>query len=315
MNSQAALNRRQAALWLASAAFPFAASAWPSRAAGQKISAVASFSILADWVSQVGGGRVDVTALVGPGQDAHAFSPSPASVVPVVKAQIIFVNGLGFEGWIERLIAASGAKGLLVTATRGIKPLPPKQAGGGHADHNHGHAGADPHIWHSPLHAQSCVRNIRDALSALDPAGQTEFGQNAQRYLDQLQSLDAEINAILSVIPADRRKVVTSHDAFQYFEQRYGIRFLSPAGVSSAAEPSARDMARIIRQIKLERIPAVFMENITSPALMRRIAAETGARIGGTLHSDALSAPGGPAADYVSLMRANAVTLAAALKA
>jgi zinc/manganese transport system substrate-binding protein len=185
--------------------------------------------------------------------------------------------------------------------TTGIKPRR-MQAGDGHG---HSHGRSDPHAWQSVANARIYVANIRDALVKADPAAKATYEANAAAYLAKLDALEAEIKATIATIPAERRKIITTHDAFGYFAAAYGVEFIAPQGVSTEADVSARDLARIIRQVKAQKIPAVFMENVTDPRLMRRIAEETGAKIGGRLYSDALSAPGGPAATYLEMMRSN----------
>ncbi|MCB8822444.1 metal ABC transporter substrate-binding protein [Microvirga rosea] len=293
------------------AAAPFAATAQDAR----KLDVVATFSILGDLVKQVGGDRVTVTTLVGPNGDAHVYAPTPADGRRLADAKIVFVNGLKFEGWIDRLIASSGTKAATVEAAKGVKPLTGEEAHDHGADHDHGHdhGGLDPHAWQNIAHAKIYVANIRDALIAADPAGRTAYETQAAAYLDKLEALDAEVKEKMSQIPKDRRRLITSHDAFRYFQEAYGITFVSPQGVSTDAEASARDVAKIIQQIKRERIKAVFVENVSDPRLMERIAKETGARIGDRVFSDALSEPDGPAGTYIDMMRHNIRAFSAAL--
>jgi zinc/manganese transport system substrate-binding protein len=269
-----------------------------------KLKVLATFSILGDLVKNVGGDRVEVTTLVGPNSDAHVYAPAPADAKKVADAKVVITNGLGFEGWIGRLVKASGSKAPVVVASKGIKE---RKAPGGH-----GH-GADPHAWQSVANVKVYVGNIRDALAAADPAGKAAYDANAAAYLAKLDALDRDVKAAVAAIPADRRKIITSHDAFGYFQQAYGIDFIAPQGVSTEAEPSARDVARIITQVKKQKIPAVFLENITDARLMERIAQETGARIGGKLYSDALTDDKGDAPSYIELMRHNIKTLSSAL--
>lgn len=271
----------------------------------------ATFSILADFVSAVGGERIALGMLVQPGGDAHDYSPSPADSRRLAASRLIVVNGLGFEGWVNRLIRSSGAKAPVVVATRGVKALKAKAGGHDHGGHSHGEE--DPHAWQSIPNAKLYVANIAAGLVEADPAGKEAFEANAKAYSGRLDALDAEIRAILARVPASRRKVILSHDSFQYFEKQYGIEFISPRGVSTGAEPSPQAIGRIIRQIRTERIAAVFLENVSDQRLMKRIADETGAAIGGTLYSDALTPPGGPASTYVDMMRHNAKQLAGAL--
>lgn len=285
--------------------------------AQEKLPVVASFSILADFVREVGGERVALTSLVGPNGDAHVYSPSPADAKTVAAAKLIVVNGLKFEGWLPRLIKSAGAKGVVVTATTGITPIESDEAGHnhGHGKGGHDHGRDDPHAWQSVANAKIYVANIRDALTAADPAGKVSYEANATAYLAKLDALNAEITAAVARIPAERRKAITSHDAFGYFAKAYGIAFVAPQGVSTEAEASARDVGRIIRQIRTQKIPAVFLENVTNPRLTDQIARESGARIGGRLFSDALSDASGPAGTYIAMMKHNISEIEKALGA
>jgi zinc/manganese transport system substrate-binding protein len=267
--------------------------------AQSKVKVVATFSILADLVKNVGGDRVEVAGLVGPNGDAHAFSPSPADARRLAAAKVVIVNGLGFEGWMERLVKASGTKAATLVASIGIKPRKME-------DEDHpGKQVTDPHAWQSVANTKIYVANIRDGLSKADPAGKSAYAANARVYLAKLDALEKDVKAAIAKIPADRRKIITSHDAFGYFGAAYDMEFISPEGVSTDTEASAKDVARIISQIRKEKIPAVFMENISDPRLMQQIARESGARIGGKLYSDALSEPTGPAGSYIDMMRNN----------
>lgn len=266
---------------------------------------VATFSILADLVKNIGGGRIETQTLVGPDSDAHVYTPTPADARRVGGAALVFVNGLGFEGWMARLIKASGTKAPIVVATKGIKPR--------HMAEGHDRGAIDPHAWQSIANAKIYVGNIRDALVAADASGAAEYQSAAANYLQMLDALLEEVRAAVAKIPPDRRKIITTHDAFGYFQDAYGLSFIAPEGVSTDAEPSARDIARIIGQIRSQHIPAVFLENITDPRLLERIAAETGTKIGGTLYSDALTGPGGEAPTYIAMMRHNIRVLTEAL--
>nr|WP_047582171.1 metal ABC transporter substrate-binding protein [Methylobacterium sp. ZNC0032] len=285
--------------------------------AQEKLPVVASFSILGDFVRQVGGDRVSVTTLVGPDGDAHVYSPTPADAKAMAAARLVLVNGLHFEGWLPRLVKASGTKATMATATKGITPLEADddhddKGKGGHA-HAHGHD--DPHAWQSVANAKIYVANIRDALSGADPAGKASYEANATAYLAELDKLEGEVKAAIARIPAERRKAITTHDAFGYFVKAYGIAFVAPQGVSTEAEASARDVARIIRQVKAQKIPAVFLENVTNPRLIEQIARESGAKVGGRLYSDALSADAGPAGTYIRMMKHNISEIEKALTA
>jgi zinc/manganese transport system substrate-binding protein len=221
----------------------------------------------------------------------------------------VFVNGLGFEGWLERLVKASGTKAPIIVTTKGIKP----RERVGDRDHDHDHGRADPHAWQSVANAKIYVTNIRDALIAADPAGKAAYDANAAAYLARLDALEREVRDVIAKIPSERRKIITSHDAFGYFEGAYGIGFIAPQGVSTEAEASAKDVAAIITQIRKQKIAAVFLENVTDPRLVEQIARETGAKIGGTLYSDALTDDKGDATTYIDLIRHNLRQLAAAL--
>jgi zinc/manganese transport system substrate-binding protein len=278
--------------------------------AQEKLKVVATFSILGDLVRNVGGERVDVMTLVGPNGDGHVYSPTPADARRLTEAGIVFSNGLKFEGWIDRLVRSSGTKATRVEASKGIKPLEEEEHGHGH---DHGHGGLDPHAWQSIGNAKIYVANIRDALIAADTAGKAAYEANAAAYLGKLDALETELKTLVARIPQERRRIITSHDAFRYFEAAYGIDFVSPQGVSTEAEASAKDVARIIQQIKREKITAVFVENVSDARLMERIAKETGARIGERIYSDALSDANGPAGTYIDMMRHNIRAFSAAL--
>jgi len=299
------LTRRQALAATALAAVFVAASA----RAQDRLNVIASFSILGDLVKNVGGDRVEVGTLVGPNGNAHVYAPSPADAKKVADAKLVFVNGLGFEGWLERLVKASGTKAPIVVATKGIKPL---ERAGGH-DHDHDHGRADPHAWQSVANAKIYVANIRDALIAADPAGKDAYLANAAAYLAKLDALEREVREVIAKIPADRRRVITSHSAFGYFQDAYGVSFTAPQGVSTEAEASAKDVAAIITQIKKQKVAAVFLENVIDPRLVEQIARETGAKVGGTLYSDALTDDKGDATTYTDLIRHNLRQLASAL--
>jgi zinc/manganese transport system substrate-binding protein len=273
--------------------------AFPVRAAG-RLEVVASFSIIGDFVKNVGGDRVDVTTLVGPNGDVHVYTPTPADAKRIADARLVIINGLGLEGWLPRLIQASGSKAPIITATKGVAPL---RLG----------SDADPHAWQSVANAKVYVANIRDALAAADPADAEVFLANARRYQAELDALEAEVRAAVEKIPPARRKVISTHNAFGYFAAAYGVEFVAPEGVSTETEPSARDVGAIISQIKSAKIPAVFLENISDPRLVSQIAAETGAKVGGTLFSDALTDEKGVCPTYIAMVRHNIKALTSAL--
>jgi zinc/manganese transport system substrate-binding protein len=268
--------------------------------AEDRLNVVASFSILGDLVKNVGGDKVDVATLVGPNGDVHVYTPAPSDAKKNADARLLVMNGLGLEGWLPRLVQSAGSKATIVTASNGIAPL---QLG----------SDADPHAWQSVANVRIYVANIRDALIAADPADAAVFRANAERYLGELNALDAEVRADIAKIPPERRKVITTHNAFGYFAAAYGVTFVAPVGVSTESEPSARDIATLIQQIKAEKIPAVFLENLGDDRLIRRIAAETGAKAGGTLYSDSLTDEKGPAPTYIALVRHNIKALTSAL--
>jgi len=301
------LTRRQALAATALAALFVA----PGARAQDRLNVIATFSILGDFVKNVGGDRVEVATLVGPNGNAHVYAPSPGDAKKVADAKLVFVNGLGFEGWLERLVKASGTKAPIVVATKGIKPL--ERAGEHGHDHDHDHGRADPHAWQSVANAKIYVANIRDALIAADPAGKDAYLANAAAYLAKLDALERDVREVIAKIPADRRRVITSHSAFGYFQDAYGVSFTAPQGVSTEAEASAKDVAAIIAQIKKQKAAAVFLENVTDPRLVEQIARETGAKVGGTLYSDALTDDKGDATTYIDLIRHNLRQLASAL--
>ena len=296
-------------------------------APAQKLPVVASFSILGDFVKEVGGARIALTTIVGPNGDAHVYQPTPADAKAMAAAKVVFVNGLGFEGWLDRLVKASGTKATIVVATTGITPRTgfedhddapagkkDKHGHGKDADKDaHGHGGIDPHAWQSIANAKVYVANVRDGLIAADPAGRDTYTANAAAYLARLDTLEGEVKSALARIPEAQRRIITSHDAFGYFGEAYGLVLIAPEGVSTESEASAKDVARIIRQIKAQKIPAVFVENITDPRLTQRIARESGAKVGGELYSDALSDDKGPASTYIDMMRSNVRELSSAL--
>lgn len=287
--------------------------AWAAAARAEPLKVVASFSILGDLVRQVGGERVSVAVLVGPNGDAHGFVPSPGDARTLSGARLVVVNGLGFEGWIDRLVKASGTKAPVVVASAGVTPIEEAQEGRAHAGHGHEAHALDPHAWQNVANAKRYVASIRDGLIGVDPEGRATYEARASAYLAELDALDAEVRRTVAAIPEARRRVITTHDAFGYFARAYGLRFIAPQGVSSQSEATARDVARIIRQVKRDRIPAVFLENVADPRLMLQIARESGAKAGGRIFSDALSEPGGPAPTYIEMMRNNLREFSAAL--
>lgn len=274
----------------------------------EKIPVIASFSILGDLVSEVGGDKVAVTTLVGPDQDAHIYQPAPRDVQLLKSSRIVFMNGLGFEGWLPRLLKSAHYEGLAVTASEGIRPL--ESTGEDHHDHGH----HDPHAWQDPVNVQTYVKNIATALASADKSNAAYYQERAARYTEKLKQLETEFRTDLAKIPAGKRKVISSHDAFGYLAKRFGIVFLSPQGMNTESEASARDVARLIRQIRAQQIRAVFVENISNPKLTEQLSREAGVQIGGRLYSDALSKTGGPAENYLAMYRHNMQTLMAGLR-
>ncbi|MEY3628259.1 MAG: hypothetical protein RLY91_25 [Pseudomonadota bacterium] len=280
----------------------------------QPLPVVTSFSILADLVKVIGGSHVEVTSLVGPNADAHVFDPTPADAKRLAGAKLVVINGLGFEGWMDRLIKSSGYRGSVTVASRGVKTIQ-EAAGHGHQHgHSHSHA-ADPHAWQNPLNVKQYVQNIRLALAAAKPAAAQEFEQRAQAYSRDLDALDQSIRERLKPIPVAQRRIVTSHDAFGYFAAAYNVKFYPLQGLSTGSEPSAADVVRIIDQIKKNKVTAIFVENISDARVLERITKESGARIGGTLYADALSEPGTAVDTYLKLIEHNAATIIKGLAA
>ncbi len=289
------------------------AASFHASAAEPALRAVASFSILGDLVRQVGGDRVEVEVLVGPGSDAHVYSPKPAQARQVGQAQVVFSNGLGFDGWMARLLKSAGFKGRHVVASEGVKPLKAAPGHDGHG-HGHGHAEADPHAWQDVARVQAYVANIAQGLCAADAPGCEAYRRNAESYGRQLKALDQEIKQAWGAIPAAQRLVISSHDAFGYYAAAYGVRFLAPQGVSTDAEASAQGVARLVRQIRQEKARALFVESIADPRLIEQIARETGLKASSAgLYSDSL-APSGDASSYIGMMRHNTKALTAAIQ-
>ena len=286
-----------------------------------KVPVTATFSILGDLVQQVGGDQVSVSTLVGPNGDAHVYQPTPQDIRTLAQSKLLVSNGLSFEGWLERLDTASGFKGVKVVASQGIQPHQmAEEEGHEHAAHeheaegHHHHGGLDPHAWNNPANVLIYVDNIARGLSQVDPEHASLYQQNAARYKAQLQKLDADYRARFAKLPAERRRAITSHDAFGYLAQAYHLTLIGAQGLSTEAEPSAATIAGLIRQIRDEKIPALFIENISNPNLIQQIERETDARVGGELYSDALSPAGGEAATYLAMLEHNLSTLLAALE-
>lgn len=271
-------------------------------AAAQKLKVVATFSIVGDMVERVAGDKVELTTLVDPDADAHVFEPTPTDARAIAGAQIVFANGLNFEPWLDRLIKSTNARAKVIKVSQGVRARTFKQ---GNAP--------DPHAWQDAHNATAYVGNIALALAAADPANAVKYRANGADYINEIKALDSEISIAFAKIPKTDRRVITSHDAFGYFAAAYFVEFIAPLGTSTEEQASAKGVARLIEQIRREKIRAVFVENITDPRLIEQIARETGAKIGGKLYSDALSTKAGPAPTYIAMMRHNVRLLTAAM--
>jgi len=282
---------------------------WPNQhpaAASPPIRVVVSFSILGDFVHEIGGGDVAVTSLIGPDSDVHVFEPTPDQARLLANAQLFIINGLGLEGWLTRLTQSGQYRGPVVVATQGITPITTTETG-------EPTPAADPHAWQDPRNAVVYANNIRQALAATDPAHSAAYRQRFRRYEVELEALDRQVRSELNAIPAEKRRVITDHDAFAYYGRAYGIAFRAPEGISTDSEPSARTVAELVRQIRREGMKALFVENISDPRLIDEIARETGAGLGPPLYSDALSRPEGPAPTYLRMIQYNTAALKAGM--
>jgi zinc/manganese transport system substrate-binding protein len=370
--------------------------------ANDKVSVVASFSILGDLVSEVGGDHIDLTTLVKANGDTHTYSPTPKDALAVRKAKLLVINGLNFEGWMPRILESANFQGTTIVASDGIDVITPgddqhndhddhqenadhdehadhdevhhedadhdkvheehadhdevHHEGADHdkvheehadhdevhhedadhdkvheehadhdevhhedADHNeehaseHHHDGVDPHAWHSIINVKTYIKNIASGLSQVDPENAEDYQRNAQRYLQKLDKLETESHAKLDTIPLSQRKIITPHDAFGYFARNFKIEFIAPQGISTKSEASASDMVAIIKQIRKDKISAVFMENIADNRIIEQISQETDAKIGGALFSGSLSDKQGPASTYLKMFEYNVNTIVSAL--
>lgn len=276
--------------------------------AAEPLPVVASFSILGDLVQVVGGERVKVTTLVGPDADAHAFEPKPAHAKAILQSRLFVINGLNFEPWAQKLARSANYKGEILVASQGIKvrKLP--------LDKDHQHAEADPHGWQDPSNVVVYVKNIAQSLASLDPAGASNYQKNSETYIKELEALDQFTKDQLAPLNVKQRQVITSHDAFGYFAARYQIRFLAPQGINADVEPSAKEVAQLIRQIKRDKIKAVFVENMSNPKLLAQITQDTGVALGPKLYVDALSGPNEPGSTYLKMMHHNVTQLVAGMQ-
>lgn len=279
----------------------------------QPLHVVATYSILGDWVQQVGGDRIQLSVLVGPGGDAHTYEPTPQDVVTLSQASIVFENGLEFETWLDKLFTASQSKARRCVVTTGIEPrsIPADEVSGDGHVHE-----VDPHVWHSPSHAISMVNAIAKALAEADPQHADQYRQRADAYLKELEQLELEIKQHVNTIPEHLRKLVTTHDTFGYFADDYGFEVLSVLGSASseASDPSAAEVAAVIARVQELKIPAVFAENILNPRLTQQVAREAGVKLVATLYTDALGEPGSPGETYLDMMRFNIKTIAESLR-
>jgi zinc/manganese transport system substrate-binding protein len=276
------------------------------------LKAVATFSILGDLLAEVAGDKVELSVVVGPDIDAHAYQPRPTDARALADAKVLVSNGLGFEGWIDRLAKAAPFKGKAIVATTGVATL---KAGADH-DHSHGHShgqGPDPHCWQDVQRARTYVANIAKGLAEADPPNAAFYRERAQTFDRRLTDLDTWVKAEIARVSADKRRAITGHDSFRYFASAYGVTFRSPRGYNTSSEPSARDVAALIREVREQRIKALFVENMTNPGLIDQIARESGAVVGPRLYTDALSGPDGPAPTYEKMMRHNVTALVAGM--
>jgi zinc/manganese transport system substrate-binding protein len=286
-------------------AAPFAV--WPA-SAQSKPKVVATFSILGNLASEVGGDRIELATLVGADTDAHTYQPKPADARALATAQALVSNGLGFEGWIDRLAKAAPFKGRAIVASAGVATLTAAPTPG----HSHAH-GPDPHCWQDVGRARRYVTNIVAGLAAADAANANHYRERGQLYDQRLAELDRWVKAEIAKVPAGQRRAITSHNSFGYFASAYGVQFQSPRGFTTDSEPSAKDVAGLIRLVREQKIKALFVESMSNPGLVNQIAQESGAVVGPRLYSDALSAPGGPAPTYEEMMRYNVTALVAGM--
>jgi zinc/manganese transport system substrate-binding protein len=272
-----------------------------------KLKVVATFSIIGDMVHNVAGDEVELVVLVGPNADSHVYTPTPSDIKHVAAAGLVVANGLSFETWMPKLLRSAQYKGTVVEAARGTRPLTLKPAHehGGH-DHKHEHTTLDPHAWQSAANGVMYVQAIAAALSAADPQNAALYSANAKRYEQELTGMDGRLKRAFSALPAEARRVVTSHDAFGHFARDYGVEFIAPMGTTTGNEATAKSVASLIDQLRKGQIRAVFLENITDKRFIEQLSKEEGVWLGGTLFSDALSPAGGAADTYLKLLKNNA---------
>jgi zinc/manganese transport system substrate-binding protein len=280
-------------------------------ASAQPLKVVATFSVIGDLVRTVGGDSVTVTTLVGPGSDAHVYQPTPQDAKSIAGADLVVVNGLGMEGWIDRLIKASGYHGRIIVASKGVTVQTMVEEEGGSGK---GKRITDPHAWQNLANGRIYVSNIAEALTKADPANADGYAKRAKALAAEIDTMDAWVRQQIAEVPPAKRKIITSHDAFGYFGQAYGVSFLAPVGISTESEPTAAGLGQLIRQVKKEGIKALFIETMTDPRLIEQVAHECGAVVGGTLYSDTLSPEGGPADTYLKMFQHNVPAMTAAMK-
>lgn len=316
-------SRRAAMIFLAGVALSLCGSAamaaqptakTASKPPSKRLQVVATFSILGDMVREIGGEHIVLNTIVGAGADAHSFEPTPRDIQALAKAQVLVLNGLDFEGWLPRLVQSSGFKGAQVMASKGVTVRQLAEAPGHHHEDGHHHGDVDPHAWQSLSNGMIYAQNIADGLAQAAPAHSAYFKNRAKLYIEQMKKLDTEIKQAFADIPPEKRRVITSHDAFGYFERAYGIHFISVAGLSNDAEPSAKDVAAIIDRAKNEHVAGVFVEQGLNPRIVEQIARETGAKVGEGLYADTLAKPDQPASTYLGMFSWNAGQLIYVLK-
>ena len=286
-------------------------------ASGERLRVVATTSILADVVAQVGDDRIEIRQLIPLGVDPHAFEPTPQDVRALAEADLVFVNGFGLEAFMADLIRQAGSGTPVISVSQGITPLPfeseehdgREEAEGAHAEH-----GVDPHTWLDPNNVVHWTDNIEASLRAVDPAHAEVYAARANVYRAELTALDSEIREAVSRIPPEDRKLVTDHDELGYLADEYGFTVIGTVipGASSLAEPSAAQLAALLDQVRQQRVPSVFVSSVVNPSLVDTFAEDAGIRLA-TLYAHSLTPPEGPASSYLELMRYNAETIAAAL--
>ncbi|MCS7283924.1 MAG: metal ABC transporter substrate-binding protein [Anaerolineae bacterium] len=281
---------------------------------GERLRAVATTSIVGDVVARVGGDAIHLTVLLPPGADPHTYEPTPADLTAVAQAHVLFVNGLGLEAFLERMLHNVGNGRPVVPLSAGIQPRIEKEHAEEEQEGEHAHGPVDPHVWLNVQNVLVWVENVQVALSRLDPARAETYAANAAAYRRELEALDAWIQEQVARIPPERRKLVVSHPVLGYFADRYGFEQVAAIyPISPGAEPSAQEIARLEETIRALQVPAIFAETTVSQALARRIAQDTGARVV-VLYTDSLGEPGSGAESYVAMMRYNVTLIVEALK-